>query len=177
QLDDDVIVAYGDIIFEEHLLAAAQNTAHDFGVVVDLDWKALWTARYGRVDFDLESLSIQSGLITSLGEPNPSVDEIDARYVGLLRFSKRGCEIIKDLYDRAKRDFEGKVWLGGRPFEKVYMTDLLQELIRQGHPVSAIGVKRGWWEFDINEDYELFQRLNASGELKSFIDVSQRDAR
>ncbi|RAZ22216.1 sugar nucleotidyltransferase, partial [Klebsiella oxytoca] len=69
--------------------------AADFAVAVDDNWKIDWEKRYGTPDFDTESLSLGAhGIITELGLENPKLEEIDARYVGLLKFSKNGLRQI-----------------------------------------------------------------------------------
>ena len=85
EFDDDVIVSYSDILFEERLLKGMIEAEGDAIVSVDEDWKRYWIKRYGKVDFDTESLSINSdGDITELGLESPDLESIDARYIGLL---------------------------------------------------------------------------------------------
>jgi phosphoenolpyruvate phosphomutase len=38
-------------------------------------------------------------------------------------------------------------------FAKASFTDLVQEIIDQGHPVRAIEIYKGWMEVDTFEDY------------------------
>lgn len=103
EFNDDVIVSYSDILFEEHMLRGMMKSAADFAVAVDDNWKIYWEKRYGTADFDTESLSLDAhGNITELGLENPKLEEIDARYVGLLKFSKNGLRqietVLKDAY-------------------------------------------------------------------------------
>ena len=56
-------------------------------------------------------------------------------------------------------------------FQKGYMTDLLQELIDEGHDVSAYTVKGGWLEFDTDGDLEIYQKWSAEGTLNRFISL------
>ncbi len=89
EFTDDIVVSYSDVLFTEHLLRTMAGTPCDFAVAVDDNWKEYWLKRYGRIDFDTESLKIDGdGNITSLGLENPPMGEIDARYIGLLKFSK-----------------------------------------------------------------------------------------
>ena len=68
EFDDDVIVSYSDILFEEQMLKKMMDSNTDFACAVDDDWKAYWKKRYGKVDFDIESLSIdENDNITELG--------------------------------------------------------------------------------------------------------------
>ena len=156
EFDDDVIVSYSDILFEESLLKKMMESRDDFACAVDDNWKEYWQMRYGKIDFDTESLSIdESDNITELGLENPDIEKIDARYIGLLKFSKDGLRQIEETMEVAYKEFDGKPWQqSGKTVRKAYMTDLLNAIIESGKGVKAIHFNNGWIEFDTNEDYE-----------------------
>ena len=80
EFNDDVIVSYSDILFEDRLLKGMMESSADFAVAVDDEWKPYWEARYGKIDFDTESLSINAdGNITELGLESPKIEDISAR--------------------------------------------------------------------------------------------------
>lgn len=156
EFNDDIIVSYSDILFEEQMLKAMMKSEADFAVAVDDDWMAYWKKRYGKVDFDTESLALdKENNIVELGLESPKLEDIDARYVGLLKFSKAGLEHIQEIMKQAYADFEDKPWQqSGKTVRKAYMTDLLQAVIESGKAVKAERFHNGWIEFDTNEDYE-----------------------
>ncbi len=49
--------------------------------------------------------------------------------------------------------------MNGRLFEQAYMTDFLMALIEKKYKVFPIIINKGWFEFDTNEDFELFLKL------------------
>lgn len=156
EFDDDMIVSYSDILFEEQMLKTMMQSTADFAVAVDDDWKQYWQKRYGKIDFDTESLSIdENDNIVELGLENPKLEDIDARYIGLLKFSRKGLQHIVKIMEEAYRSFENKPWQqSGKTVRKAYMTDLLNALIEAGEHVRAEHFHNGWIEFDTNEDYE-----------------------
>lgn len=173
EFDDDVIVSYSDILFSREMLRGMIGTGGDFVVAVDDNWKAYWTARYGRVDFDTESLEIDvDDNIVSLGLESPCPDDIDARYIGLLKFSRAGLERITGLLDRDYPLYLDKPWmLSGKHIRQAYMTDLLMALIREGHRVKASRYRNGWIEFDTDGDYERMTELAENGGLDAFVEL------
>lgn len=173
EFDDDLLLSYSDIVFGEEMLRGMMAAPGDFLCAVDTRWQEYWQARYGRVDFDTESLAIDgAGNITSLGLENPPLEEIDARYVGLLRFSRRGLEVILDIMDKAHTLPADAPWQqSGKPVRKAYMTDLLQALIEAGEQVRAVPFRHGWVEFDTNEDYETACRWAQDGTLGRFVEL------
>lgn len=173
EFTEDCIVSYSDILFEERLLKGMIEAEEDFAVAVDDKWKTYWEKRYGRVDFDTESLSINfDGDIIELGKENPPLESIDARYIGLLRFSKKGLSFITKLMENAYRDFAERPWQqSGKTVKKAYMTDLLNAIIESGKKVKAVRFEKGWIEFDTNEDYEKAMTWLEKGELSEQIVV------
>lgn len=156
EFDDDIVVSYSDILFEQEMLKKMINSDGDFDCAVDDNWKAYWQKRYGKVDFDTESLAIDNDdNITELGKENPPLENISARYIGLLKFSKAGLDFIQRIMEEAYRDYDGRPWQqSGKVVKKAYMTDLLNAIIESGKKVKAIHFNNGWIEFDTNEDYE-----------------------
>lgn len=101
EFDDDVIVSYSDILFEEGMLTGMMASAEDFAVAVDDNWQEYWKARYGKVDFDTESLPLdENDNIIELGLEAPGLEEIDARYIGLLKFSRKGLAKVVEIFAR-----------------------------------------------------------------------------
>jgi Predicted sugar nucleotidyltransferases len=171
EFDDDIILSYSDILFEEQMLNTMMKSSADFAVAVDTEWKEYWQKRYGRVDFDTESLSLDKNKnIIELGLENPNMETIDARYVGLLKFSKEGLTYIEKIMEDAYLNFVDKPWQqSGKPVRKAYMTDLLNAIIESGRTVKAECFRNGWIEFDTNEDYEKACAWVADGSIDKII--------
>lgn len=171
EFDEDIIISYSDILFEEKMLKQMMESTVDFAVAVDESWKSYWKKRYGKVDFDTESLSIDTeGNIRELGLKSPKLQDIDARYIGLLKFSKEGLKHMEALLDAAYQDYQDKPWQqSGKTVRKAYMTDLLNAVIESGKQVKAEKFNHGWIEFDTNEDYENALAWANTGELNEVI--------
>lgn len=170
ELNDDIIVSYADIIYEKQLLDGLINCPGEIVVTVDINWKKYWQARYGTVDFDLESLKIIGNEIISLGTEVKNSNEIDARYVGLLKFSKKGLQNLKSIYHKNKAKYWNTPWqVSGKTFSNAYMTDMLNEMIKEQVLLKAHKVSNGWLEFDTNEDYERMVGLLQNGQLNNLI--------
>lgn len=167
----DVVVSYSDILFEERLLKGMMEAKGDYLVGVDDAWQSYWQKRYGRVDFDTESLAIDADdNITELGLGDPRLEDISARYIGILKFSKPGLDYIEQTMEVAHRDFADKPWQqSGKTAYKAYMTDLLNAVIESGKAVKAVHFSGGWIEFDTNEDYENACRWVEDGSIGQFL--------
>jgi len=102
-LNDDLLISYGDIIYTHELAIKTKESKVDIGITVDASWRDYWMARYGTTETDLETLSISAdGKIVEIGKPVISSDGINYRYIGLLKFSKKGISEALEVYDKKK---------------------------------------------------------------------------
>lgn len=157
-LNEDIIVAYADIVFSPALLTDLLLSDVQVGVAVDPNWRSYWRARYGTTEVDLESLVVDDNKIVEVGQPLSSSSGVDYRYIGLLKFSVTVLNDIKNLYDAKKA--KNTAWkASGNSFLQGYMTDFLSEMISKGIEVSAVASQHPWLEFDTMQDYEVNQKL------------------
>ena len=172
-LDDDVLIAYSDILYTPELVKKCLNTDCKVGVAVDKDWKKLWKLRYDTAEFDLETLFVDDkGNITDLGRETASSEGLDYRYIGLIKFSEAGLKDAFAVYE--KRKAENTPWpQSGKEFKKGYMTDLLSELIRSGTEVKAVVSAGQWAEFDTTQDYERLSEALKNGKLTQHLTVEE----
>ena len=167
----DMIVAYSDIVYEPRVLQALLNSQTDISVIVDRQWRALWEQRFADPLSDAETLRIdQNGDILEIGQRPESYDQIEAQYIGLMRFKGLGVTALRKGY-AALRDAD----LSGRTAAQAYMTDLLSELISANHRLRAVPVDSGWLEVDTVEDYELYAAKLADGTISEFFDTTRQN--
>jgi choline kinase len=162
------LVTYGDIVYSASMLKPLLAASADIAVAIDLGWEAYWRARGDDPLADAETLRLDAdGRILEIGQKPGSLDQIEGQYMGLMKFSASGVEILRSAYHGAVA--QGS--LRGKPVEKAYMTDLLQHLIDLGHPVQAVPVRGDWVEVDTVGDLNLaitrerLQRIQAENQL------------
>lgn len=150
-LQGDLVLAYGDIVYSREVLRALLASTADIAVTIDLDWEQYWRARNEDPLGDAETLRMdEGGRIIEIGQKPVSLDQIQGQYMGLMKFSARGIEILRDTFHRARAAGS----LRGKAPEKAYMTDLLQLMIEEGNTLSAVKVNGGWVEVDTVSDLE-----------------------
>lgn len=161
EFGDDLIVSYGDIVYEPRVLDALLQSRHDISVVVDRQWRAYWELRFEDPLSDAESLRMDDeGRITDIGNRVADIEDVQAQYMGLMRFQGAGVGTLKESHAGLGRS--ERPWMADRPVAQAYMTDLLMELILTGNDVHAVPVDGGWLEIDTASDYKLAQDLVAS---------------
>ena len=171
-LNGDVIISYGDIIFEKNVLKQLIQSDNDFSVIIDKNWQDYWSIRSKNPLVDLESLKLDSkDNIISIGQKVKKLEEIQGQYIGLMKFSNKAVNILKDFYHECKKISEKKPnpLNDSSPFEKSFMTDLLQGLINSNYQLHSVPIHGGWLELDTIEDFETYQKLFRNNTIKKFI--------
>jgi choline kinase len=149
ELDDDIIIAYGDIIFRQDVLQQLLYTPGDFCVVVDQRWEELWRQRMEDPLMDAETMKLDDrGRILELGKKPTSLLEIHGQYIGLMKISKRGLGVVREFY----RGLDRTLTYDGATFEMMYMTTFIQKIIDEVMPVRAVLIQGGWLEVDCPSD-------------------------
>ncbi len=171
EMNEDILVCYADIIYEPKVLQKVIESTAKVGVVVDTDYWDYWSARADNPEEDMESLVIENNKIIDLGNTTCSKEEAEVRYVGLIKFSKEGIDVLKRVYHENKvRHFHvNEPWLRSKSFKKAYMTCMIQAIINSGQDVTPITTQRGWLEFDTVEDYERYSSWKEQNTLNRFI--------
>ena len=145
----DVLLCYGDIVYSHENLQKLLDSKADIAVLIDLDWESYWRARNENPLDDAETLKLAAdGQILEIGQKPKSLAEIEGQYMGLMKFSARGVELLKKTFHDAK---SAEVLRGKSP-EKAYMTDLLQAMIDLNYRLDSVPVHGGWVEVDTVDD-------------------------
>ena len=150
----DLIVSYGDIIYQPGLIKSLLNSPHDISVLIDEHWQPYWEQRFDNPLCDAETLKLDPlGRIIEIGNTPSSINEIEAQYTGLMRFKNTGIANLIRAHKNLGKSH--RQWLEQRPLNQAYMTDLLMEMILTGHDTFGILTQRGWFEIDTPKDLEV----------------------
>lgn len=170
---DDVLIAYADTIHEPGVLQQIMKENYPLSKAIDVDYKDYWIARNGDWLIDSESCTLNSdGSIKEIGES----DVVDPKRLhgrdASLTFVRRDmAPKVLALYVKLHQEHKEEPLIDGKPIRRFNMTNLLQSWVNNGWKVMANKIKRGWMEFDTNEDYENAIEWAKSGKIKEFIDL------
>ena len=168
KLKGSVIIAYGDIIYESKILKKLLSEKNDLAVVVDKNWKNLWSIRFDNPLNDAESLKLnKKGYIIDIGQKIKNIEESEGQFIGLVKFQKKGLELIKKHYEdfRLQSQNGTNILNPKLSFECSFMTDLLQALIKRGMKLKSVPINGGWLELDTINDLEIYNKLYSDGKL------------
>jgi choline kinase len=164
----DLIIAYGDIVYQSTNLAAVIACDDEIALMIDLKWRDLWGARLDNPLSDAETLRIDTdGYVVELGKKPDSYEQIEGQYTGLIKIRADKINQFIDFYCALDRSAS----YDGNNFDNMYMTSFLQLLIDAGWKAKSVGVSNGWLEIDSVEDLRLYENLASQGKLDRFYKI------
>ena len=147
--NQDAYVIYSDIMYDFSCLKKLISNKKDIVTLVDKDWVKKWKLKKNYLN-DLESLKIKKDKIISLGKKTKNLREIDGRFVGITKFSKKIITILKD-----KKIIKNEL----KKNNKLDFTSFLMILIKRKYLVNSLLMKIKWFEFDTKYDFNVFTKL------------------
>lgn len=160
ETQDDVLISYGDIIYNVDVLKKILDSNESASVIVDDGWYEYWSARCANPLDDAETLMFdEQDYLTEIGQKTKDLAKIQSQYIGLIRFRGKSLKALLALSAEAERrsNIGEKLWRTERDYSKMYMTDLLQGLIDEGNKLKAVHIQRGWFEIDDEEDLKVVE--------------------
>jgi phosphoenolpyruvate phosphomutase len=149
--EDELILSFGDILFEEDILRKLMEIEEDLVLAVD-------AASFSEIATRKDLVAGQFSYSEKYGAKNicrvlkiEAVDsseklaEYNGEFIGLMKFSKAGCQLLRrEMENLAKHDMNFLC--------QASLNDFLNYLIRKNHPVHQAYFKGHWKDIDSIED-------------------------
>lgn len=162
--EEDVIVSYGDIIYESRVLTQLLACNDPLALTVDRQWFRYWKARMDDPLSDAETLRLEGRRVVELGKVPKSYEDIEGQYMGLFKVRADWVTQLVDVWDNLDR----YATYDRQSFDNMYMTSFIQNLINLGWYVGAVLVDNGWLEVDTVSDLAFYERLQNNKESLLF---------
>ncbi len=155
-LDRDVVVSYSDILYTHEAVEALTSTDGDIVVACDPHWQAKYVGRDQHPLSEAEVVEFDAnGTPISIGKrKEPILNVRTEEFIGLMRLSREGCQILLHEFDEALRQCSARnlgkqeCWL-----MQAYLADFLTYLIEQGVEVQVASTRAPWIEIDTPQDF------------------------
>jgi phosphoenolpyruvate phosphomutase len=148
QIEGDVIISYGDILFRRYILSSLLDAEDDIVIAVDSEGTKREGAEAGSQDFVTTSIphssSFTRGMVwlETMGSDLES-DSITGEWIGLLKANTDGSKALQSALAE----------LAGREdFDQLHLYDLLNHVIKQGHKVRVLYITGHWLDVDNLKD-------------------------
>jgi len=153
--EGDSIISYSDIVYnKEHIIKLIKSKS-DITLTADRDWVELWKLRFENPLDDAETFKSDGSRLIEIGGKTNNIEEIEAQYMGLLKFSQKGWQIVFDAYQS----------LCDKDKDNMDMTKMLNLLLSKSVEINVIFINGGWCEADEYSDilaYENELKTNAN---------------
>ena len=163
------IVLYGDIMFDSPILEKLLKSPADIALVVDLAWRDQHQrgGPSSHLNPDLVTfaeppansshsrfvMGDDEHRVVKIGQ-HLTIDQVHGEFIGMAMFSEKGTQALKDCYRSSQERYKSSGFHEASSVNKASFTDLLQEMIDQGHRVDAVPIFKGWMEVDSFEEYQ-----------------------
>ncbi len=147
-MDDDLIISYADIVYDDKVLEKLIKFDDNFGVIVDRKWRELWLKRMDNPLDDAETLKIKNGKIADIGKKPKNYKEVEGQYIGLIKISKKIINEVIEFYENLDKN---SIY-DGQDFKKMYLTSFIQTAINNSFIIKPVFINGGWIEIDSPDD-------------------------
>ena len=164
---DDVLIIFGDIIFDSQILQQILASNDDIAIAIDLDWEKSYNERPDNPKSLADKVLINQKKILQISAKETSLDiknQAVGEFLGIIKLSGNGSKIIIKKYEELEKSHVGR-FHDANSLEKAKLADILQELIDSKIEISFIAVNGKWCEIDTPKDLErarkIFQNIDA----------------
>ena len=147
---EECIICYSDIKFNKNPIQLLMSCKDDFAITYYTNFWELWEMRFENPLEDLETFKLDGEYIKEIGFRPISKADIEGQYMGLIKVSPRGWNIVKEAIKLPMK----------KSVEKLDMTTLLEHLVQQGNKIKAIQTSELWLECDNQHDIEVYEKMN-----------------
>lgn len=161
-MDGKILVIFSDILFEKEIVEKLLKNDNDIVLVIDRDYKTatrrkktkdLVVAKYNPIIGERSMSLMKNNPILKIGLNIPK-DKANYEFIGMILFSKKGIQILKEEYKKIKEVYKTKPFYEAESINKAGLTDMIQYLIDKGYKISSVEVNTGWMEINNFEDYK-----------------------
>jgi len=156
-MDRPFVTTYSDILYTGKIVAGLVASPADIALGMDTDWRTHYAPRTQHPPHDAEKAIMKNGRVVRVHRDIP-YDDATGEFIGVAKFTARGGEVLREHYDRRRREFWGKPWREAAQFQKAYLIHLFQDMIEQGVAFGHADTYGQYREIDTQEDLDLAQK-------------------
>ena len=156
KVSDDVLIIFGDIIFDNQVLQQILTSNDDIAIAIDLDWEKSYNERPDNPKSLADKVLINQKKVLRVSAKEASFDienQTVGEFLGIIKLSANGSRTIIKKYEELEKSHVGR-FHDANSLEKAKLADILQELIDSKIEISFIAVNGKWCEIDTPKDLE-----------------------
>lgn len=158
-IHDDVLIIFGDILFDESILKQICKNNSDIVIAVDMDWSKYEIRDENPID-DADKVSIDNNRIKRIfkqkieNDDNYSIGE----FIGLLKLNSRGSKTFREIFSDLEKKHKG-TFHDAPSLSNAKLVDFLQEMIEREIIIHPEIINGKWCEIDTIQDLEIAKKM------------------
>ena len=160
KISGDVLIIFGDIVFDNNILQQVISSNEDIAVAVDLDWEKSYEERSDNPKEIADKVLIEQKRVIQISAKEISLESKNkvGEFLGIIKLSTAGSKTITKKYEELEKSHTGK-FHDANSLEKAKLVDILQELIDFKAKISPLIINGKWCEIDTPNDLERARRI------------------
>ena len=153
---DDVLVIFGDILFDSQILQQILASNDDIAIAIDLNWEKSYNEGLCNSHPLDEPVLINQKKVLRISYKQTDTmieNQTVGEFLGVIKLSANGSRTIIKKYEELEKSHVGR-FHDANSLEKAKLADILQELIDSKIEISFIPVNGKWCEIDTPKDLE-----------------------
>ena len=149
----DVIVMFGDILFDEEILLQMLNSNAEISIAIDKQWEKSYEERKDNPIDKADKVLLEKNKIIQISAKKIQSDKNNdvGELLGIMKLSQKGSQILIEHYERLEKNHNGQ-FHDAESFKKAKFVDILQELIALGVEITPVPITGNWCEIDTPDD-------------------------
>ena len=156
KISDDVLVIFGDIVFDGQILQQILASNDDIAMAIDLNWEKSYNDGLCNSHPLDEPVLINQKKVLRISYKQTDTmieNQTVGEFLGVIKLSANGSRTIIKKYEELEKSHVGR-FHDANSLEKAKLADILQELIDSKIEISFIPVNGKWCEIDTPKDLE-----------------------
>ena len=157
----DILIMFGDILFEETILQQMLNSKCDIVIAIDKNWEKSYEERPDNPKSEADKVLIKDDKVIQISAKNIGMKNNDnyiGEFLGLMKLSPKGSKILIEQYEKLENSHIGK-FHDAPSFKKAKFVDILQELLSLGIIITPVSIIGKWCEIDTKHDLEIAKKM------------------
>ena len=149
----DVLIMFGDILFDEHILQQVLDSSGDISIAIDKDWEKSYQERNDNPIDKADKVLLKNEKIIKISAKQIDLqqNEDTGELLGIMKLSSNGSKILIEHYERLEKNHTGN-FHDAESFKKAKFVDILQELLSLGIEINPVPINGNWCEIDTSDD-------------------------
>jgi choline kinase len=161
EMDDNLIISYGDIIFDENILSQIINSSENSTLAIDYDWQKKYHDNSNALLDKVSVVTLENNSITNIGyyeNFKNFKNLVFGEFIGLMKISESTIIQLIEQYNHLQKNHQGK-FHDSPSIHFGIITDMINELLKNKMKFSATKISGKWCEIDTLQDLEIAKKI------------------